>query len=84
MLNIYPNPATGSEVNVEFEILESGFYQIFMSNVIGQDIHPLVSSNLTRGHYEITMPLDNFSSGDIWCILVGDKYKVSRKFIYTR
>jgi hypothetical protein len=73
-----PNPA-GSNTNLEFEIIETGYTSIYIMDMTGKVVKTILNKSLSRGVYSISMNLMDLPSGSYYYILQTPSEKISKR-----
>jgi len=79
----YPNPFNSTTI-VQYEIQESGYYKMIISNILGETIETVESRFLKRGKYKKNINLTNLSSGIYMCTLFNNKMHKTIKMTYLK
>jgi hypothetical protein len=58
----YPNPFNPI-TNIKYQIIENGFVNLKIYDIVGREIATLVNKNQTAGTYETKFDASNISSG---------------------
>ncbi|WP_255070129.1 metallophosphoesterase [Lacihabitans sp. LS3-19] len=78
--SVFPNP--GSDVfTLDLEMFKGGEYYYLISDING---HLLFKSKLIKfieGKSQVSVNLEGFASGNYFCILIGEDFKVVKKII---
>lgn len=75
----YPNPFSSNQ-NILFELQQSDYVNITISNLEGKTVFEKHLGQLTKGQYSITIPLQ-ISSGTYFLNLIGEKNNFVGKII---
>jgi streptogramin lyase len=67
-MSIIPNP-TNEKVEIEFELIESGYTKLFITNILGIKVKTLIDGKPRLGRQKITINTKGLSSGTYFIIL---------------
>jgi hypothetical protein len=79
----YPNPFNPS-TKIEFRIAESGFVNLIVYDVLGNEITTLVSENKTTGTYEVNWKAENIPSGVYFYKITTGNFIETKKMLLLR
>lgn len=79
--SIYPNPATGKEVNLFFVLANSESYEVTVSNILGQEVTKINLGEKAPGIYNEKLELNNLQTGVYYIRLKGTKQEGVQKLV---
>jgi hypothetical protein len=79
----YPNPFN-PQTTIEFSIPESGYAELKVYNVLGEEVSTIVSGQLRRGDYTLLFDGKNLSTGVYFYQLTAGKFQEVKKMILMR
>lgn len=80
-LKVYPNPVTENEVNLAFNLSETGFVNAKVIGTDGRTILQSVSKIFSRGANTLTFDTGNLTSGVYFVVLRIDDKQIYRKIL---
>jgi hypothetical protein len=83
--SVKPNPVTGSEAIIEFEIAhEDCQTRIEVYNSANQLVALPIDKLMQPGRYEVSVPVHNWSSGSYYYIMKAGPYEEQRRMVITK
>jgi hypothetical protein len=83
--SVKPNPVTGSEAIIEFEIAhEDCQTRIEVYNSANQLVALPIDKLMQPGRYEVSIPVHNWSSGSYYYIMKAGPYEEQRRMVITK
>ena len=79
----YPNPFNSSTF-INYTLPESGFVQLIIFNILGQQVSILVEKEQPKGNYRIALDASSFVSGLYFCRLKTESYSETKKLILMK
>jgi len=77
----YPNPFN-PETNIQFNVAKSGYVQLKVYNLSGQEVATLLSKNMTPGTHTASFSAANLCSGTYFYTLqVGDSITAKKMIV---
>jgi hypothetical protein len=82
--NVFPNPVNGLETIFNFTIALDAITEFYIQNSIGEMITKPINSILTKGTYNLTIPLKELSSGLYFYTLKSGPFIETKKLIINK
>jgi hypothetical protein len=79
----YPNPFNGEAI-IEFSLPREEDINLSVYDILGRKIKEVINNKLKAGNYKENINLDNVSSGVYFCVLQGEKTKITRKMMLIK
>jgi len=79
----YPNPFN-SLTNIQFDIQQSGIYQLNVFNILGQKTDEVFNKHFSPGSYKTNYDMNRFSSGVYYYVLSSENMKQSKPLILLK
>lgn len=79
--SIYPNPTSGKEVSLSFNLAIAENYDVTIINVMGQCVKTVSYGELSQGWHNKTLDLSGLSSGIYYVKLTGQNKEGMKKLI---
>lgn len=83
LMQNYPNPFN-PETKISFSIPQNDFVTLKIYDAIGREVETLVSSQLTKGVYEIQWNAENYSSGFYYCKITAGDFTDIKKMVLVK
>ena len=84
LLGNYPNPFN-SNTTIRYSLSQSGFVNLHVYNILGQEVAKLVNEEQNFGSYEVQFDATNLPSGVYFCKLkavsIGTKGRMYEKSV---
>lgn len=79
----YPNPFN-PVTKIRFDIAKSGFTELKIFNIIGQEVRTIVNENLQYGSYEVEFDGSKLPTGIYFCRMTAGSFLKTIKIILTK
>jgi len=79
----YPNPFNPM-TNIKFQMPNSGFVQLKIFNLLGQEVATLVNEKLQPGTYKVDWDATNYPSGVYYYKLIAGDYAETKKMVLIK
>jgi hypothetical protein len=79
----YPNPFNPI-TNIKYQIIENGFVNLKIYDIVGREIATLVNKNQTAGTYETKFDASNISSGVYFYKLTSGSFSDVKKLVVVK
>ena len=79
----YPNPFNGNTI-IEFSLPKYEGINLYVYDILGRKVKEIINSRLKAGSYKETINLNSAASGVYFCVLQGEKTKITRKMMLIK
>ena len=79
----YPNPFNGNTV-IEFSLPKEESINLSVYDILGRKVREIINNKLKAGNYKENINLSNAASGVYFCVLKGEKTKITRKMMLIK
>jgi peroxiredoxin len=81
LLQVYPNPIVGNEVNLSFNLAEGGFVDAIIISTDGKTVLKPIAGDYVQGKNQQTIDIGSLSSGVYFLVLNINGKKIYRKIL---